>query len=257
MVAFVLLSHARTGSTLVTLSLAAHPNVRMYGELFNDEEDERARAFRGEQIVHKKISLGSKYPSYCRKDMDGGRFVHDHIFSDHDESLFSVGFKLFYDQAAGHLSDSTVWKYLVEDNDIHIIHLLRNNLLESWVSLQTALLTDEWTRESSLTSLAYPILPLELDIASTEGYFDHITSRVMWAQSTFGNHPSIEISYEHDICNDFQMTMHRLHDFLGLPRVGVTKPLKKQAFGSLRERIKNYDELARFFRSTPYGEFFT
>ena len=256
MVPFVLLSHARTGSTFVALSLAAHPNVRMFGELFNDEEEERARAFRGEKAAHKSICLGYKYPSYCRKDMDGGQFVRDHIFRVREATVFSVGFKLFYDQAAGHSGEGTVWKYIVENKDIHIIHLLRNNLLESWVSLQTALLTDEWVREPGIGSLASPMFPLELDLASTEGFFDHITSRVRWAQSTLGDHPKIEISYEHDLCNDFEMTMHRLHDFLGLPRVAVTKALEKQAFESLRERIINYDVLARFFRSTRYEGFF-
>ena len=72
MIHFVLLAHVRSGSPVLVRSLAEHRNVRMFGELFNPDENERARAY--SQISRCKIARrrGLDASMYYRDGDDGG-----------------------------------------------------------------------------------------------------------------------------------------------------------------------------------------
>lgn len=260
MINFILLGFARTGSTLLALSMAGHPNVHMSEELFNDYEDERRRAF-GTGCRSAQCDLSdsevAREDRFYRTGEDGAKFLREEIFHKaYSEEIKALGFKIFYNQARQDQNAEKVWDYLIDDTDIRVVHLVRDNLLENWLSLQVAFETNEWARWTGTKAKKVVLPPFSLDAKDCESYFDEITNSLKWARMKFADHKVLEIEYEADLCAQFVSTLNRVHDFLGVPRRHLKVPLKKQAQRKPCEQISNYEELKRHFRHTPYEGFF-
>ena len=254
MIKFILLGHGRSGSTLVVKSLAQHPNIRMAGELFHESQDERKRAFEG---LNRTYPPDKAEKHYYLEDTDGAKFLREDVFYERPwPEIRAAGFKLFYVHARNHSETRKAWPYLLENKDIRVLHLVRTNNLESFLSLKLALLTKEWKRwKNSQTERAEPPL-LTLDPKECRAYFDEKRVWRDWARASFSDHPFFEFEYERDVCRRFQPLMHDIHDFLDVPRAPASELLEKQARKPPREQIANYDELKEYFRYTPHEEFF-
>jgi LPS sulfotransferase NodH len=261
MVKFILLSHARSGSTLIALALGQHEAVRMYGELFNDEEQERKNAFRagkpvfrnGREIFRSQNGLAEYYD----ESEDGATFLREQVFyKRYLEQPFAVGFKIFYNQSRKSQGTNAAWHYLADDKDIHIIHLKRRNLLASLVSLHVAFATDEWARPIGTNMPRLSSVTLSLDPERCKSYFDEIEAGYQWANKSFEGHPKIEIDYEKDVCDCFSTTMQNIESFLGIPYQMVEKLIEKQEGRKLCEIITNYESLGQYFKNSCYSEFF-
>jgi LPS sulfotransferase NodH len=252
MVRFVLLSQPRSGSTLVRMSLADHSCVEMFGEIFNDDELIRRKALR---TGSRQRRLRGVVEPYQEGD-DGARFLRERIFAGVDEGPAAVGFKLFHSQARGDPTAATAWDYLIAEEGIRVVHLVRGNLLDSYVSLQLALLTGTWLRPAGSPEPRRDVPPLELDPGACEEYFEEVSADFARAEHSFRHHLRLDIEYERDLCHDFEAALHRIQDFLEVPRVPPTRPLEKQARRPAREQIANYDALARYFRGSQHERFF-
>lgn len=99
---FLIISDARTGSTLLMQLLDTHPEIIALGEEF-------------------KILTGST----CRK-------IWNKIYRKRPKSVNWVGFKIFYFHPSKG-SDREVWDFIEEDKEIVVIHLTRRNVLRSSV----------------------------------------------------------------------------------------------------------------------------
>ena len=231
---FIVLSHGRTGSILLSLALGKHPNVRMFLELFHDDEQERHRSFRADDKVYKDGE-------------DGAKFLREAVFYDrYWRKLKAVGFKIFYDQA--HKD-----KYA---EDIHIIHLIRRNLFESWVSYEVALRTDEWAVLKCEKPKSSPLPPFMIDAKKCGQLFKQVMAYRKWARETFHDHPFLEVEYEKNICGHFQAMMQDIQDFLGLPRAIADIPTEKQARLKPMDQVSNYEMLKDYFSHTDFKDFF-
>ena len=258
MVKFVLLGHRRSGSTLMLCDLAGHRNVYMFGELFNEHEEDRRQAFaaglRGCTVARRR---GMNGDGLYREGQDGGLFLRDSVFYEHYWEPVAVGFKLFYHQARDTEGARRAWEYLVADKDVRVVHLVRRNMLESMLSLRIAFQTNEW---ASLVGEAHartePPAPLHFSPQECEGYFGETEKSLQWARAAFDGHPCLEVEYEADLCRGFQATMHRVQDFLGVPRRRSRRLLRKQAQRRPSEQISNYAELKAHFAPTPYARWF-
>jgi LPS sulfotransferase NodH len=254
MVDFILLGHGRSGSTLLVKSLDEHPNIRMFGELFNIEEKERCRAFHALNRTYPPDQLEKGY--YVEGE-DAAEFLRSSVFYPRPwKEIQAVGFKMFYVHARRYPKERNAWDYLIAKRDLHVIHLVRRNLLESFVSLQIARRTKEWKRWKSDTSPVSEYEPFHVDPAILQGYFNEKFTYRQWARRTFRDRPFIEIEYERDVCGDFESVMHRLHDFLRVPRGPARQLLAKQAMHHPCDMIVNYAELKERFRNTLFEVFF-
>jgi LPS sulfotransferase NodH len=259
MVHFILLAHPRSGSTLLVRSLGEHPNVRMFGELFNDEEEERERAF--SQISRCAVARrrGIDASMYYREGEDGGRFVHEKVFYKRysEEVTKSVGFKIFYEQARENSEAKKVWEYLLANRDVRVIHLRRRNLLETYLSLRVASLTNEWTQPKGREPAARPeLFPSGLEPEACASYFDRIAAYRLWVERCWKERALLTLDYETDLCSNYDETLRRIEDFLEVDHQPAEQKLEKQARCHPRERIGNYDELKEYFRYTPHQEYF-
>jgi LPS sulfotransferase NodH len=251
---FIIISPARSGSTLVVTSLRQHHNVRILGEIFNDEEEERTLAFSRNWYSHNNERKSNLY--YEHGD-DASIFLRDHVFSNQITSKFTaVGFKILYNQAWEDLNVRKAWDFLIEERSIHVIHLVRRNLLASWVSLQIAFLTNEWVRFEDTNGAAVKISKLRLDPIKCQSYFEEVLTKRKYIQEMFKEHPKIEIEYERDLFSRFQFTMQIIQQFLGVPQKQLRKVVRKQSQVSLQDQICNYDEIRDYFRNSEYESFF-
>ena len=253
MVKFILLGSGRSGSSLITESLAEHPEVRIGTELFHSEEEPRRVAF---SYFHKTNGSGHDAPHY-RSGTDGKRFLEQDVFSQRfDTGVRAVGFKMFYVHARSNPREKTAWDYLISNKDIRVIHLIRTNLLEAYISLRIAFVTGEWERFKGSNAPRPEIPRLKIDPKACEAYFNRELVWRKWARKSFGLHPFMQIEYERDVCGRFNDVMNEIHDFLGVSRLPARQVLEKQSRRSPREATENYDELKDYFRYTLYEELF-
>ncbi len=274
MVKFILLHHPRSGSTLMTAALMQHHSIKMFGELFSNDEDDRITAFLtfDEMFGFKEKALpdgaltaeGTRrsvklarflIKDYYKDSMDGATFLQEKIFqTSPQEECLAVGFRIFYDQARSSANALKVWDYLLENKDIHVIHLRRRNLLEAYLSFHIASLTEKWVRRIWEARSSRP-QQVTLEPHACQMFFEKTIAYQDCLLKAFAEHPLVEFDYE-DVCSQFDDTMQKIQSFLQVPYQPLQVALQKQAQFTLQEQISNYEELKAYFHATPYKKFF-
>ncbi len=250
---FVVLGHARCGSNLLLRALATHPQIRMAGEVLAKEGHIRKVSWERVNPLAWPKPRGDGYQA----GEDAAAFAAERVFSSTSfDNVHAFGFKIFYDHARSDDAIGTIWPYLIQ-NPIRIIHISRRNLLASFVSNEVAQKTNEWhLAVGAGTPAAAQVPPFALDPFLVQQYFDEMTKWRAWADQAFANHNVLRISYEDDLCGNFEATANRVFEFLGM-MPWVSRPaLQKQQSLPLEEQISNFATLRKHFRDTPYAEFF-
>jgi LPS sulfotransferase NodH len=271
MVKFILLNHPRSGSTLMTAALMQHPSIKMFGEVFSNDKDDRRTAFLPFDEIfgfkEKDLPDGAlttegtrrsvKLARFLVKDyygdsMDGATFLQEKIFqTPPQEECLAVGFRIFYDHARGSTNALKVWDYLLDNKDVHVIHLRRRNLLEAYLSFHIASLTEKWAqriweaRSSQPPQVTLEPHACQVFFEKTIGYQDHLLK-------AFAEHPLLALEYERDIYLQFHDTMEKIQSFLQVPYQTLQAVLQKQAHYTIQDKISNYKELKTYFQATPY-----
>lgn len=157
----------------------------------------------------------------------------------------SVIAKIFYYHAPG---ESPLWRYF-KSNSI-VVHLIRMNLLDSFVSLKIAQSTGVWVSRQAKAFETPRRMSLDADEA--EKFARERANQISWARSYFSGSNYREIFYE-DIqaspvaCAQAILGMKLKGDRLpqALP---FDAPTTKHARPSNRELIENYAEVAHLDR---------
>jgi LPS sulfotransferase NodH len=254
MVKFILLGQGRSGSSLITEALAEHPDVRVAGEVFHADEKGRRLAFEG---LNGDGPCGASEAQYYRDGADAWEFLERVVFrAPSPGGVRAAGFKMFYLHARRNPAEKRAWSYLIANDDVRVIHLIRENMLESYISLRVAFLTGEWERLKGTNTQRKEQPLLRLEPKECEVYFNQELVWRKWAGKSFSSHPFLEIKYEGDVCARFVEVMDEIHDFISVPRRRARQLLEKQAQRPPREAVTNYDELKEYFRYTLYEDFF-
>ncbi|GAB2778709.1 hypothetical protein [Salinimicrobium soli] len=222
---FVIISDARTGSTLLAQLLNSHPQIVCFGEKF------------------KKLD---SYPS--SKIWSG-------IFRKRHRKIKWVGFKLFYFHPVQGI-DKDIWNILAEDEEVVVIHLMRNNILRSYVSKKIGLQTRLWTKT--------PRDPDEIELKDKKVYlppdecietFKTIEKYYQETKKRFKSHKIIPVFYE-DLSRNKQKEMNSLFKEFGVLPYEVSSTMIKQNPENLNDLIINYYELKEQFSGTKWERFF-
>jgi LPS sulfotransferase NodH len=247
---FVILAHARSGSTLLMNALGQHPHVLACGELFNDVQTHRSEMPASFQLHNP----GS--PSRYQDNASGRDFLNHILYeAEHPEPIAAVGWKLLFDQALHPPAARTAWSFLQSRRDIRVIRLVRQNLLEAWVSLQIALQSGQWHVAADSVKNVITVPPLTVSIPEFEGYVRQIASLLEDSKKTFCHHSITELEYQSDLCCNFARTMERIHEFLGLQCHPTAPPLRKLAEQPLRSRVSNFEEVLLHFHGSPFQRY--
>ena len=223
---FVIISDARTGSTLLMQLLNLHPDIIALGEEFKNLREKS-----------------------CKE-------IWNDIFRKRPKEIQWVGFKLFYFHPWQN-QDQDVWDFIKADEEIIIIHLTRKNILRSFVSKQIGLKTRKWTeninRPHSLDKHDKKVI---MDPKKCLQNFESINAYIDQTENQFKNHEIISVVYE-DLDDNKQEEMNRLYNELGLEEMEVSTFMKKQNSEKLSELILNYSELKQDFNGTKWEYLFT
>lgn len=241
MTPFILLGHQRSGSFLLLYALNQHPRVHGFAEVLFPKERPRREQF--------KLDDGR----WLRDGEDGATFLRDALFRPRGERDV-IGFKLFYDHAPAGPAESA-WSYLAGLRDLRVIHLYRERLLDSLVSLRVAQITDDWMVGREERRAPVELAPFDLTPEECRRHFDAILDDRGRALARLAGLPILELEYE-ALCERFAESTDACFRHLGVAPRPVEKELVKQATRPVREQIKNYPELARAFAGTRYARYF-
>lgn len=221
---FVIITRSRTGSNLLVSLLNNHPNIHSEGEVF--------RRIGGTSCLE----------------------IWNSIFTSKLSRIKYVGFKIFYYHPLDS-DDISVWNYLKEDHEIKVIHLRRENMLQTIVSRKIAGKTDVW---SSAGNNKLPLSERQIFLTAQEcnSEFSKTEDNERLTRDNFSTHPFLEVTYE-DLVDNNQKVMNNIFEFLGIPSFLVSSKLKKQNGESLSNLITNFNSLKQEFVNTKYEHFFS
>jgi hypothetical protein len=228
---FVVLTTARTGSTHLVSLLNEHPDIRCHGEIFK-----RADVPSLEKSLRKWTSESA--------------------------AERAIGCKLMYYHDTKH---RIVWKYIGDHPDVRIVHLVRSNELERYVSdrLVRILGIRHLKRPSTASLRAYrdreAETTFEIDPTDLARYFERSESERNAAMSFIGGHATITVNYR-DLRTlpKCRSTIADVSAFLQLERPveDCRSKTVKLSTVPLSNRITNYRELRGVFRDTRWSPFF-
>jgi hypothetical protein len=217
---FAIICLGRTGSTMLVDLLTSHPEIECKGELFNPVKGE----LRDVPIASRMTRLsGSAFDT--QRPVRGFKMPFDWI-------LMHPG---IFDELR-HIGYSMIWMH-------------RQNALDHFLSMKLAALNSTWKSDR-----LYKIQSLSLDpweFVRFIGYRDVATSLI----SSFASGMRHITVYYEDLARP--QTHESLLSFLG------TSPAELTTTATMRARtkgpheiIENYDEMASFFRDSPYADYF-
>ncbi|MGH7137567.1 MAG: hypothetical protein ACREHD_17615, partial [Pirellulales bacterium] len=255
-----ILSCPRTGSNLLAGALRDHPAVKVFGELMNRTSG---------------VAINELRETFPDCDYGHGehaaRMLTEWVFNParHAPHVRAAGFKLFYDQGREDDAAFSVWTALLSDPAVHVLHVIRQNLLEVLVSLRTALATDVWAvardAEGGFTSYGNQgarshqpeRLPARFAISpdDAEAFFRAVAAEREWVCRAFQDHPYLAVHYV-PLAQEFADSTTNVFRFLRLPDQHVTPSLVRQSRSTPREQVENYEELKAYFRRSIFAEYF-
>ncbi len=234
---FVLIGTARVGSTLLQAYLNQHPNIFCEGEIYNTD--------------HLKI-YGKKERLIQKLRNAPVQFVKEYGFPKHENKIQSAGFKLFYE----HFRDKRtkkVWDFLAEKKDLKIIHLKRENVLRSLVSLKIAYKTNEWRSFEEKEDENKEIILTKEECLER---FNFLEQNEKFVDNHFSKQPILKLKYK-DLVRKKQKAMADIYSFLDTEVIEVAEAaIKRQNPEPLHKLIANFDELKDDFKNSIYIKHF-
>lgn len=235
----IILTTQRSGSTFLVSCLRSHPEVQCAGEILNGQPDDPRPAYRGPFRQTLKAFRILRTGAWR-----AGSFM---------DAFFGRGtakvrcFKAMYNQIARPFAA----RYLVENEDIRVIHLRRHNLLKVHVS--TLLMN----KRKQLQATA-PTETVWIDVNPQKAIASMRKARERYESydRAFERHPRLQVSYE-DLIDSSGLTEEnrsRICDFLSIAQLPMASPLVKLNPESLRDMVTNYDQLAEAISRSEFAD---
>ena len=246
---FIVLAARRSGVTLLLDSLSSHPQIQCYKEVFRTRQ--KFRYFQ----IDKKHSHFYKFRSASLK-----RQI-DYILR--RKQLLDAFLMELYTPADGikatiaRLAYLQARKYpeiveLALENDIGIIHLVRENSLKTIASNISARKRNTHHSTSKVEPVAIQLSPSKLRKSLTR-----LTKQIENYRAVLAGKRHLEVSYESFVAHRDTET-RRILNFLGVdPSVPLTSDLIKLNPDSLEDILENYDQVAQALKRTVFEKYLT
>ncbi len=250
MTKFILLAARRSGTTLLIDCLNNHPDVNIIKRAFglerkikNPTADNQAGGF----FLYRMSSLSNRIRYYTNRYALVDDFLDEDVFSPHTDSP-AVGFRLIYEMSSKYPQISQ-W---VKQHDVKVIHLIRDNLLKTYISTVTAAIHKmRHPREGAvIKTVKIHINPKELlkELNLRAALID--TQRRM-----FSDCRCHEVYYENFVANRSEESVKLLR-FLGVDEGHeLTTDLLKINPELLADLVENYEEIRTILKGTPHEKY--
>lgn len=194
---FVIVCAPRSGSTWLHTLLNSHPQIFSYGEILRETHE---------------VNPNKVLPS-----------IKELVFHPHHSSIHAVGLKVFYEYEAAEPFKNQFQK-IIDDNSIHILHLIREDKTAQFKSLKTAEASQQWSSgRSTHQNITIQINPIELEV-----YQRKILAQEKHINALFQDHPILNVKYE-DLLSHQEKTMNDIQAFLKVKPQKLFSLLKKQS----------------------------
>lgn len=237
---FCIFSTQRTGSSWLVSLLNSHPQIRVFNEPF---------LYSGYRPFWKEGGLPSFHEFQSRyktaRPMTTFRYINAmHAFAD---EFTSTGFKLMYNQLA---QFPEIYLKLIQ-NHYRMIHLVRHNVLDAYLSELTARKTRRYhSKKPAESPMIY------VDTNNILKRLDKIRLKVRIAGRVISltGMPVREISYESLLYRKNQ-TLDDILLFIGIKDCSENLTSRYQKLGKeghYREKIENYDAVLQALKGSRY-----
>ena len=215
---FLVSCAARSGSTMLCSLIRSHPQAICHGEVLA-QEGPPPLAGLYERKRKENPEFGSSVRRY--RDRHPQRFLYDIVFN--PQGRRCVGFKFKTDEAF-QPRFKAIREIIAADKDIKIIHLIRRNLLDQYVSHKVV-------EKTGLTLLRPTdnrpqLAPFTVDIEQFIAYVKDVKERQQAAFDLYRDHRNLTLAYE-DILAPQSSALDNLKVFLGIANRPLTTPLVK------------------------------
>ena len=250
MAKFILLAARRSGTTLLIDCLNSHPEVdcvkRAFGlekKIKNSTPDNHAGGF----FLYRMKNLSNRMRYYTRRQALVNDFLRDDIFTP-GADFPAAGFRLIYEMSAKY-PQIAQW---ARQKDARVIHLIRGNLLKTYISTVTAAIHKmRHPREGAeIRTVKIHIDPQEL--------LTELNKRVALIEEQrqlFSDCHCHEVFYE-DFVADRTKESVRMLRFLGVDESReLTTDLLKINPESLSDLVENYEEICAALKGTQHEKY--
>lgn len=239
---FIILSAPRCGTNYLSYLLHSHPNIVSSGELFNQD---RMRSGLGKPRLERLPFITQI------RDLFPIHFLKFAIFTHYPEYVKAVGFKILYYQLETP-KGYKIASYLRNSYDLKVIHLKRENFLDSLVSLKLSRLSNVWSTFDGV----YPEnVKINLNYDECVTHFTYLDKSYNKYNELFKNHSLLNLSYERLIQSTDAVTS-KILTFLAVDSYKLTAPTKKLNTRPITEIVENFGQLKHKFSHTRWSQFF-
>jgi LPS sulfotransferase NodH len=201
---FIILSAPRSGSTLLHTYLNSNLHIQSLGE-----------------EPWRDLEQGAK----------------KEYFKEYPKLIQAVGLKTFY-QFSVDEPYRKLYTELIKDKELRVIHLIRENKLEQYVSEVSAWKKREWTTKKGPDNKE----KIKLDLSAFEAYIAQQKSQQEQSLKDFEDNRRISLSYE-ELRHEPQQVLSEVQSFLGVTPRKLFTVMEKQAAYSLADLLENAEEV--------------
>ena len=257
MIKFIIITQPRSGSSFLTSSLSSHPQIHCQrGSLFTKRNLSPVTWFRPNFLtVDRKKSPYYKYRSSSLRRQIAHRFCRHQLVQEFLSEWYVkfknspvVGFKVNYSQLNRYPA-AISW---IKDNEVKVIHLVRNNLLKRHVSNLVAIKRNR--RHSKVPGELKPT-KVHVDTKNILEDFRRRQKRFEKFRRKFRDLPFLEIHYE-SMLADLDEEANKILRFLSIDQImPLTTDHVKVNPDALKEIIENYVEVKNTLKNTEFERF--
>jgi LPS sulfotransferase NodH len=235
---FVIVSHARSGSNLLVRSLNAHPEVLCHGEILKPTE-------KVENLAKMGASPEDLTVLAAHHARDTGAFAREYFRIAASRGWQAAGFKLFYYHARED-GRGSVWDLIQRDDDLHVLHLYRENLFDAYLSRQLATTTNVWVQPVGRPGSDYDAR-ITVDCDDFLRYHRSLSASIADAREGLPGARTFTLTYD-ELTGDYPGTIKAACGFLGVGDVEASPPLSRQRTRPKWEYVENAEEVREFLR---------
>lgn len=245
---FIILSRGRTGSSLLQFLLDSHPNVLCMGEMF------AGKGLPALPNSYPRNRLPHMERKYSCTSLDNVDLLKSHIFIDYSDGIKAVGLRIAY----YHAVNDPLWEYLMEQDDVLVVHLTRRNVFRMLVSWEIAKATGRWIEYWSTTNTPPTRIPVNISKECCREFFTLVEAERIRARSMFTGERIIDICYEEFAsAPEESPAVQKVLEFLRLPVRPLSVMTRRQNPEQLSELVENFDELSDEFARTRWAHYFS
>lgn len=220
---FIILCHARTGSTLLHTYLNSHPAI---------------------------VSLGEQAGKYIKNVEAQDLPFKGTIFNVQPRPVKALGIKFFYRYAE--YPRGKIWlQELLEMRSLKVIVLKRENILRPIISSQIARKTGALSYWTSKHHLATEDKKISIDTGACITQLKRMEEEQQRFEELLRNHQRLYLSYE-ELLSDKNRALKMVQQFLEVRPVSLFSLLRKQNPEPLSQLVVNFDELKDALKATPW-----